>query len=452
MNRRLVVFVLALCVVVSAAATAGAAGKPVEPGNAKSSQFNSVSECGCHSSLVDEWTASMHAQALTDPLYLTKLEEGNKATDGALGAFCNKCHGPVATMTGEIGGEMSTVSAESITCTFCHYAVGNQGEPGNTSQLVEPDGVRRAQLKDPQAPHPAAFNEFQTKAEICGGCHNVLHPVNNMHLESTYSEWQKSPYAKQGIVCQDCHMSAQPGTIGPSKGTAAAGAPERDNIYRMTFVGGQVALGPSELAVARLKSAATLGLEVAEIVGPGQEASVTVTTTNSGAGHYLPTGLTEVRQMWLEVSATDADGKKTVIGEHRFGTELKDAEGNFPVELWEAEGIASDDRIPPMESVKDSYTFTMPAGATQAEITAALYYQSASDEFAKKAGVDNPTTEMASASSVVFASEEAKTQGVQEPADAEKDELPWPVVFLTVVLVVGVLVVAIVLWRRRKSA
>jgi len=405
------------------ASSAFAKGKPVEPGNAKSEQFASATGCGCHAGLVDEWAASMHAQALTDPIYLAKLEEAQEATDGKLGAFCNKCHGPIATMTGEMAsGELSEVSSQSITCSFCHQIVGLEGKPANTNQLVETDGVRRAQLENPAAPHPAAFSEFHKSAELCGGCHNVDHPVNGMHLEATYTEWKESPYAKDGIVCQECHMSAEPGTIGPMVGQAAGGAPERDNIYRMTFVGGQVALGPSDLARARLRSAATLELETAEILEPGEKTDVSVKITNSGAGHYLPTGLTEVRQMWLEVYSENEAGERTPIGERRFGTVLKDDEGNAPVELWEATGIESDDRIPPKESVEEKYSFQMPDGAERAKVVAALYYKSAPDELAQKAKVENPTTTMASANSVLYASEAARNKATEESVEALDDD------------------------------
>ncbi len=42
----------------------------------------------------------MHAKALDDPLYRLKLDEANRATDGALGPFCEACHAPVAVMAG----------------------------------------------------------------------------------------------------------------------------------------------------------------------------------------------------------------------------------------------------------------------------------------------------------------------------------------------------------------
>ncbi len=61
-----------------------------------------VSGCGCHSYLIEDWQKSMHAKALTDPIYRYKLDEANRATEGALGPFCESCHGPVAVMSGEI--------------------------------------------------------------------------------------------------------------------------------------------------------------------------------------------------------------------------------------------------------------------------------------------------------------------------------------------------------------
>lgn len=437
--------------VTSALSVAWAAPRPIEPGAVQSQQFASATGCGCHAQLVDQWSTSMHAKALEDPIYKVKKAEGDKATGGQLGAFCDKCHGPIATASGELaaGGALSEVSAQSVSCSFCHQVIGlAPGEPGNTSHLVETDGVRRAQLQDPAAPHPAQYSEFHKSAEICGGCHNVNHPVNGMHLESTYSEWKASAYAEEGIVCQDCHMSRAPGEIGPYTAAAASSAVQRDNIYSMMFVGGQVALGPSKLATQRLKSAATMEVNAPEVVAPGEDARVTVTITNSGAGHYLPTGLTEVRQMWLSVYTESEDGKRTEIGEHRFGTVLADKDGKFPAELWDAVKIQSDDRIPPKGSVDKSFSFTMPEGAEQATVKAALLYKSTPDELAEKAGVENPVTEMASAKARVYGNDAAKSSAKGPGAKA-------PNVMLLVAAIGAVVLVALAAWlvlSRRKKA
>lgn len=436
------------------AQSAFAAEQPVKPVGADPMAFPPAQSCACHGDLVQQWSKSMHSQALTDPIYQAKLAQAQEATDGKIGEFCDTCHGPAATMTGEMaaGGTLSPGAADAIGCSFCHQITGIGDEVANTSQLLTLDGVRRAQLKDPQAPHPAAFSEFHSSAELCGGCHNVNHPVNGMHLEATYSEWKASPYAAEGVTCQDCHMSEGAGVVGPSTGQAAMGGPQRDNIYRMSFVGANVELSDSAAAEAMLKSAATVEIEAPEIVPTGEEASATVTVTNVGAGHYLPTGLTEVREMWLEVVFEDAEGAKTPLAERRFGTILQDDEGNFPAELWAATSIKSDDRIPPRESVSEPFSVALPEGADKGTVTAALYYRSVGDDLAQKAGVKNPVTTMAQASSPVFASEAVRDAAQQSGQESEAPSgIDWRIIVVAGLLVVGV-IAGIVFARSRKTA
>lgn len=431
------------------AALAVAKPVPVEKGTAKPEQFVGPNGCGCHAQLIEQWRRSMHSKALTDPLYLTKLEEAQKATDGAIGPFCDTCHGPAATMTGEMGNEnLSAGVVDGINCSWCHSVTGlMEGKPANTSHLVSPDGIRRAQIKDPDAPHPAQYSAFHETAEFCGGCHNVDHPVNGMHLEATYSEWAESPWAEEGVTCQDCHMSRQAGVVGSFTGQAAGGSLERPGMYAMTFIGANVAQGDAAGATALLESAATMEIEAPEVVTDGS-ANLTVTITNNGAGHYLPTGLTEVREMWLEVTATDISGESRELGTRRFVTILEDDEGNAPVELWEATKIKSDDRIPPRESVSESYEITLPEGVDRSTVKAELLYRSASDEFASKAGVDNPVTLMASAESVVYVSDEAKKDAERAALDAgdSSDVLNLVVAALGLGVVIG-----LVLWFIKRG-
>jgi hypothetical protein len=391
----------------------------------------------------------MHAQAISDPLYLAKLEEANKATNGELGAFCDSCHSPIATMSGEQkSGKLSAVAKESVGCDMCHQTDGTEGAvPGNVSITFELDGTKRAQFDDAVSPiHTTAYSAFHRSAEFCGNCHNVNHPVNGMHLEATYTEWKNGPYAKEGIVCQDCHMTPGPGVTKPNPGKAAAMGPDREHIYTMTFVGGNVALGDADLAEERLQAAATLDLEVGDTIAAGEKVELNTTITNVGAGHYLPTGLTEVRQMWLEVTAVNAAGEELMKERRDFGTVLKDKDGKYPVELWDATTIHSDDRIPPRESVSNSYDFEMSDGLVT--VTAALYYRSAPEELAAKAGVDVPTTTMVSATKTVYSSaeEKANAQDASEP----EQQTGIPVWVWGAVVAVGLVAVAAILYSRRR--
>ena len=436
------------------ATSAVAEGKPVQPGNATADGFLPSASCTCHAVRVGEWAPSMHAKAIVDPVFLAKVAEAQAEAGDGVATFCKRCHSPIGNMTGDPVGARTPAAAEGVTCMYCHQVVGIDGKPANTSHLVEANLTRRAQLKDPGAPHPAAYSELHTKAEFCGGCHDVDHPGNGTHLETSYSEWAAGPYAKEGTVCQDCHMSSKPGVVGPSSGTACEGGPQRDNIFAMTFVGANVGQGPQDASRAMLKSAATMDLSVSEIVPGGSVTSVTVTITNAGAGHYLPTGLTEVRQMWLSVFAENADGSKTDIGERHFGTVMKDAQGKYPAEMWNAVGIQSDDRIPPRGSVTSDYSFTMPKASKQAKVVAVLSYKSVPDELAAKANVQNPTTEMAASSKVVFASQAEKDAAAKPAAPAENPSdggVSWPLLAAGAVLVVAVGVGVAMVLRSRKA-
>ena len=375
-----------------------------------SEKFASAETCLCHNTFRSQWSASMHAKALIDPLYVLKRNRGDRETNGAVGKFCDGCHAPVAVMAGEDASNTASLPAQSregVGCDFCHQISGSTAPLGNTSVEVIPDGTRRAQLQDAQAPHPVAHSRFHATAEFCGNCHNVNHPANGLALEATYTEWKNGPYAKEGIVCQDCHMTPGAGpTANP--GSSAAGAPARGHIFNMTFAGGNTGLGDSKLAEERLKGAATLDIAVnSDIVARGSEITATVTAANSGAGHYLPTGLTDMRQMWLVITATTGDGVEKELLRRDFGTVLADDAGNAPVQIWAATKIRSDDRIPPKGSITEKITL-LQEDVKATTIQAALYYRSASPEIVREANVDIPTTTMASKKAVIFASAQAK--------------------------------------------
>lgn len=445
---------MVIAAVALSATCALAQGKPVAPGAFTADKFLPSSGCGCHSPLQQQWRASMHAKALSDPVFQVKVKQAEAAAGPAVALFCKKCHAPIGAMLNDPNGTANKVASEGVTCMFCHQVVGDTGKHANTSQLVEADLTRRAQLKDPQAPHPTAYSEFLQTAEFCGGCHNVQHPANGAHLEASYTEWKNSPYAAKGITCQQCHMSNEAGLIGPGSGTACMGGPQRDNIFKMSFVGANVGQGPADASTAMLKSAATVEVKAPEIVEAGKDASVTVTITNRGAGHYLPTGLTEVREMGLTVDAVGADGAKTRLGEEKFGTVTKDAKGNHPAEVWDTVGTYSDHRIPPKKSVTLGYTFKMPAAAKESKIVATLNYRSLPEALAKKASVDNPTTQMATGQALVFADAAAKAAGATKPGAPEKNpetNNTWIAIAAAVALLAVIALVAFVIVRSRKA-
>ena len=394
---------VALLAVAAVLISAGFASSAGALPKISSSKFKSATTCTCHDEQFNDWRYSMHAKALFEPVYVLKKGQANEASDGALGPFCDTCHTPIGTMAGQTTGKkkLSAKSKEGVTCDFCHQVNGTTSPIGNGSQKVKANGTKRAQYKDCNAPsHASAYSEFHTTAEFCGACHVVRHPVNGLTLDSTYLEWKAGPYAALGMVCQDCHMSVTPGG-GPSTGLAAALGPIRSYVYRMSFVGANVALGNPAEATKFLQHAATVSLDVPEVIEKGSAGKVTVKVTNVGAGHYIPGGAAEIRQMWLEVNAVAGDGTKKLLGRRQFGTVLKDAAGKYPAEIWNAVAVQSDDRIPPKESVSSTYELEMTT-TDAVSVEAVLNYKSFPDDMAKKAHVRNPVTEMARATQVVY--------------------------------------------------
>jgi len=448
--------------VLAAAAGAFAAPVSVKPGNAEPIQFAQSIQCVCHGMLLDDWQQSMHSQALGDPLFKAKVDEVDEATGGKFGKWCRRCHAPVANMTSQDGlDEMSPAASQGVVCSFCHQVTSMTKRVANVPHLLEPTGMMRAQLKDAQAPHFASYSALHESSEFCGGCHNVDHPFNGLALATTYDEWKSSPQARKGLQCQDCHMSETPPLVGPTAGFAAEAAPERDNIYRMTFAGAQVALGNAARATALLQSAAEIEMQAPEVVSAGSDSEVTVKVTNVGAGHFLPTGVTEIRQMWLTVAIVDSAGTETELGRRVFGTEFEDAEGNHPVEIQDAVGVAKDDRIAPTASASETYKLALPAGVEAADLRARLLYKSVPDELAKRAGVNNPTTVMAEAVKRVFATEAARAADDGGRRSAETSAtggttgstsvLPMLVCAGTVIVAVLLSVVVIVRARRKGT-
>jgi hypothetical protein len=303
-----------------------------------------------------------------------------------------------------------------VQCDFCHTVTG-------TNFNFAPSKIKQGPFTDSVSTfHETAYSELHTRSEFCGMCHDVNHPENNLPLEATYTEWKASPYAAQGIQCQDCHMTPGPGVTKPNPGTAVQGGPLRPHIFTHQFVGGNAtSLASPEhqnLATAQLQAAASLSITPPASATPGSSMDLQVTVTNKGAGHYLPTGLTEVREMWLDVTVTDASGKTIYrsgeIGEDgtvdpeavMYQTIFKDKDGQATHKPWLAAETLSDRRIPPMGSVTEKYSVMVPAGtAMPLSIKASLRYRTASqsvvDELMGDEAIEIPVIDMASATAEV---------------------------------------------------
>ena len=193
-------------------------------------------------------------------------------------------------------------------------------------------------------------------------------------------------------------------------GASANGAQEREHIWTHDVVGANTFVtalldspAKAEAAAERLRHAAQLRLD--HVRSEAGMLAFDVIVTNTGAGHKLPTGVTEERQIWLDVSVVARDGTElahygklddrgviaedTMILQTRFG----DAQGQATHRIWLAQSVLSDRRIAPRASETQSFSLELPAGAVPEQINVRLLYRSSHQDFIDELFADTPERE-----------------------------------------------------------
>jgi len=439
-------FLLAVCLVLSAA-LASAENRvfnvdrefyPYYPSllkwNKSQVEFTEPETCGgCHPQQYEEWTGSVHAMAFQDPVYQGELRYAVEAVGHDISRQCEGCHTAAAMVSGEIKGPglkgLSPLAMAGVSCDICHSVSGvthwqtPSHEPENGSMILTPgvDTTDGPQLIK-RGPFPVedgcggGFHEcsestIHLRADLCASCHQVYHYDKHYPLEATYLEWKHGPYAQNEILCQDCHM-VETETFLRSADTFTK--PERSE-YHHYFNGANYLLyylakaaaekaGDAELAanltqkyemsVARLKAAADL--EIEPIYQGNVLNEVKVRVKNIRAGHNLPTSLTNIRQMWLEVTVKDEDGKVLLTsgtldadGHLTKNTRIFNSDGaddnfHFVVNPWEITSFSRHDTIPP-RGYKEVF-YGMPSFDKAADISfeVKLRYRQADQKIAEK--------------------------------------------------------------------
>ena len=264
----------------------------------------SAASCArCHGRTHDDWAASQHATAYTDPRFQSSWRAWPEG-------WCLMCHLPLAEAQAEItptgtpavlGVQVGSVrppgplASEGVSCAVCHVRDGQ-------ILSAEPPGWM-ARLAHPIRAEPAL-----AQPDFCGSCHDF--PFQNHTprqpftfgaepLQDTLDEWAGSQAAAEGQTCQTCHLPAG----------------------RHTFAGGH------DLDLVRR------ALRVSVVP---TDAGADVTLRASGVGHRLPTG-DPCRRLELQLCA-DPDCDQ-VVGRARFGRTFAPTDTT-----WE---LVDDTTIPP---------------------------------------------------------------------------------------------------------
>lgn len=212
-------------------------------------QYPSARVCGeCHPNQYKQWSISSHAYAAVSPMFNKFEQTINNISRGTVNYFCVRCHASVGTALGEPRAiawwDRNGAAKEGITCVTCHRvgegygkvnaarritpgpihepvfgpfdslgglkAITNARENGILVTIDEPDRPAEGDKKWIRMHQTAIQSDLITKSEFCEACHQVaVYP--GIKLETVWEEWRASPAAKEGITCQKCHMSKNPG-------------------------------------------------------------------------------------------------------------------------------------------------------------------------------------------------------------------------------------------------
>jgi hypothetical protein len=297
------------------------------------------------------WQGSLMANAARDPIFWAAVALADQDHPGETVA-CVRCHSPRAFLEGRGDAtridQLTSPDLEGVGCELCHRMT-DQGALANAQYNV--DDVLGAGGLVPrrgpwtydgmganEPPHAWLHDPYTGSAALCGACHDVTTPRERLddagnptgtlfNEQRTYSEWAGSAFAQPGEgfrSCQDCHMPAvadKPGcTQLVDQSSHPTGGRRHDLVGANRFM---VELLRAEYGnsgagiindfffnqtLARmdelLATAATLELAGPASVHLGEGLAGLAATVTNETGHKLPTGYSEGRIMWLEVTAT----------------------------------------------------------------------------------------------------------------------------------------------------
>jgi hypothetical protein len=282
---------------------------------------------GCHTEQYIQWRSSNHSRAAINPrlldLYSGDGFDTPTASDGYVfttlhdsedTGLCAVCHAPNEDPADPGGVKLNEVTSiagrEGVTCTSCHQLHTVEGDTkaihllGN-SEFRFPQATRGGT----SATHEhvwgplgdVSFNRMRaawypkfSSSELCASCHEYVNPDTDAPGQTTYTEWQASPAAANGVQCQDCHMPAadSPGSIAVGVGQAPTRPAEQRHDHSFPGVYSGAFGEPVEVRLS------------AETAAP--YVVVTSEVESLISGHRWPTGVDERNALvWVEAFLND---------------------------------------------------------------------------------------------------------------------------------------------------
>lgn len=417
---------------------------------------------GCHSEIYEQYRESMHAKSFSNPLFTAQYFKEvvpmaqHNAKFITYARKCLMCHAPVVYMnyTGLVSTPLQAERFESgVSCDFCHTL---SGYTENGDYLQNPSGKKQGPIKSAAnitSPEPSQhfeYSGFLPMAEYCGRCHNATNH-NGLEVTSTYSEWRGSSYGERGITCQECHMNKngllKNGVAEFDSGVAAHlnigfTAIEQkihDKLYTHAF--------PGAHSIRQLEEALHIDFRIGvRTVDSQGRVPFIIVINNERSGHKMPSGSSDLRFMWLTVTATAEDKSRLPIvllpapikevadysvagaapddafilgddvppGSRLYRSVFVNALGKQALFHYDAVKNIFDNRLKAAEVRNESYLIKLPPGFSgRITLSATLTYQAAPRSFTRRIQIEDFKP-------VVVASKMKKITLVTPPHAAER--------------------------------
>jgi len=414
--RNLAFILLVLAVVEAGAFAADQAGEQAL-GTKKYDDFERPRACaGCHRTFFPQWQMAMMSQAYVHPwdeieyFLLAVPHAQREAKVAGVRAGCNGCHSPMAFLSGDVPPPVPAKRSranEAVSCDVCHTISGRaEGTPYNFNYISSPGHTKYGPREGLESPHHQTKKlDLISQPEFCGTCHNEMSPYG-VWVKATQIEYAEGPYPKMGLRCHDCHMPK-------ARGRVASMSTEEIDLHQHLFWGAhseEKIRGAIELRLVPDRLEAT----------PGETIKFTLYLFNAKAGHKIPTGSVEDRQLWVHLEARDAKGnvyhlpvdkkgfpgEETTIasdepawfdlgeaqglgdfkglprdgiaqGDRIFRMAYLNPKGQMTIMQWYTASFGPDYRIGPLETKTETYTFKIPSKAPLGplRVRATLYYR-----------------------------------------------------------------------------
>ena len=370
---------------------------------------SSVKCKSCHNEIFNQWADSNHKNMVESNPYYMVMEGIAAETEGEdFRKWCMGCHNPSGLTTGlsktshpmtngnflantlfEKGAKTlikdfkthgNSRLEEGVSCLTCHR-ITEANSNGNASYSLDLTNQKKYPFENSDAgiekylaekfinAKPAVHKQSYSKplykeSKYCASCHDETSPTTNKKIVATFQEWKESPYnnpkdKSKNKTCIDCHMTnLENGKLTPLRGTSTLGGKIKKDIKVHYFAGSNHFLAGlknkknEEQILQLLRTSAQIDVDI-------KGGQIHVGVKNVGAGHHLPTGVADFRELWLDITIKDASDK-IVFSSGKLkedGNLSPDArpfmkvfgdENGKPVGLlfWKYKTLISDTRIP----------------------------------------------------------------------------------------------------------